>query len=153
MINRQEGFYLTHPRIVSKKDTYLLLSYCHIFNREGEWVSEQLFTFYVPTNLFFPGKESRLYEALLPLVPRHAKGAIFYSDCQEQAVLNLYRYTIDDKNSVLIGQSQAHHLFSPVFLGKSFYYGGTLSDGVDGVAKMEIEEQEGIKVSLGFAFI
>lgn len=154
MVSQEEGFYLTHPRMVSKKDTHILLSYYHIFSDGNQWSSDQIFTFYVPTNLFFPGRESRLYEALLPLVPRHSQGSIFYSDSQELAGLNLYCYSMIDKKSVLIGRALPdHHIFPPVSFGGVFYYGGTLSDGTDGVIKMEIE-QEGIKVKMGsFSFI
>lgn len=153
MVNQREGFYVGHPRAIGKKDIHILFSYYHLLNEGGRWGTKQLFNFYIPTSLLFSGKESRLYEALLPLVPRHAQGLIFYADSREEGELGLYRYSLTEHTIVPVCKNiQGGHIFPPVFLNGHMYYGGTLLDRNE-VINMGIEQEE-IKVSLGvFSFI
>lgn len=139
MISAREGFYVSHPRAIGKKDRFIVFAYHHLLEGEEGWQSEQLFEFSIPTDLLFTGKESRLYEALLPLVPQYHNGAIFYPDCQELGYLNLYRYCMYHRKIVQISpSSEQQHFFAPVFFGNTVYYGGTLCDLIDGAIRMDI---------------
>ena len=149
MITQREGFYLAHPRAISKKDRYILFSYHHLTQQEEVWKSEQLIVFSIPTSLLFTGKESRLYEALLPLVPQYEDGSIFYSDCAESEYLTLYRYCLEHgKNIQISPDREQHHFFAPVFSGRRMYYGGKLCDQLDGAIRMDIVDGY-IRVLLG----
>ena len=129
MISSQEGFVLSHPKTVSKKEKIITFSCYHIIQHDTIWDSIFLFTFSIPSSLIFTGNESRLYEALLPLLPCYTKEKILYVDSNMKNNLNIYCYEFDknrpEKVSAAYGFEQ---FFGLLLVGNRIVYGGRLCD-------------------------
>ena len=100
-----------------------LFHYHHLIKIDGTWQTHELFTFQVPHE-FFAGP-NRIYESILPLVPRDIGQYIYFSSYDESVRrLVLYRFNKLTKKSECIVQSSGN-LFVPVFYGNHGWCGGT----------------------------
>jgi len=102
----------------------------------GHKIIEQkkLFTFKLPTHFFVEDNEYRLYESLLPFLPRHNATAIYFSDCYDPALLKTGLFRFDEETHAvsevsprLITSSLGESFFSPLSLNVTTFYGGTLA--------------------------
>ncbi len=135
MVSATQGFYLEHPRSIEKNEECISFTYWQLDKTEGEWTTKKLFTFNLPTHFFADGDDFRLYESLLPFLPRHsmAGNIIHFMDCYDTKFLKtgIFQYDINadvlkrispDLNSDIIGDA----FFSPLYVNSMIFYGGTL---------------------------
>lgn len=123
MKSSNEGFILSYPNEINQDNEYILFHYYHIQKSNQTWQYEKLFSFIVPTELLFLNTDTRLYESILPLLPRHHGEQIYFVDMKKNNKINIFAYDIYAKNIVSIAQSQKSHLFAPLLLGNEVYYG------------------------------
>jgi hypothetical protein len=135
MKNAKNGYFLTHPSMVSRHDSHMVFECYHLNLSEDEWQVHKLFSFCIPLHLLMPqhNKEERLYESMLPLLPVHSEDSIYYSHDAGMG-LNVYKYELATSDSIQLTEFQGmHHFFAPIFFKGKFYYGGTLCHG-DGLS-------------------
>lgn len=150
MISKKEGFYLSHPRAMSRREKRINFDYCYLYY-DREWHSELLFSFSIPTSLILTGKASRLYEALLPILPRYIEGSIFFSDMGESNNLNIFRFDCASRKTepVTAIYDNEQQFFVPIMHGSACIYGGRLCDQLkSSILKMGIVDRQ-IQFQLG----
>jgi hypothetical protein len=138
MESARQGFVVEYPRDVEKHDATLPLTYHQIFLTENGWQSKALFDFEIPLHLLWPSSQSRLYESMLPLLPRHIEDKIYFVDCAKSTKkqrLDIFCYTVADGT---IKQQTSSRGFDELFMGivsynKMLFYGG----GVDTLVPFE----------------
>ncbi len=131
MINEFEGFFVEHPLVVDKHDLCIPFLYHYMYcTKEGQWKDKVVFSFSIPTNYLMPLDGLRLYESMLPFLPRyiHDKGLLFVNYDVDKMLLGLWLY--DNKSQKIISyiQGQKDQSFFGIFLDNGIvYYGGVVS--------------------------
>ena len=119
MQSAYEGFVIE----CESKSDFHLFHYHHLVKEGASWHSRQLFSFQVPP-LFFVGP-NRIYESILPLVPRCVGSFIYFSSYNEDSRrMVLYRFNKQTNTSECIAKAPGH-LFVPVFSANQGWSGGT----------------------------
>lgn len=119
MHSLSEGFAL-EPVPVSGMEKFY---YHKIFIADKNWQTHKLFDFSIPHDLLFNDRK-RIYESLLPFIPRHTAQFIFFSsyDLKTERMI-LYKFDITTKKSMPAVQEDCS-VFVPVFLGNQGWCGG-----------------------------
>ncbi len=153
MISKEEGFVVEHPLFIESKNEIITFAYHRIrkyvsgSSREA-WGKERLFSFCIPSQLLITDSSDRLYESLLPLLPKIIGNTIFFVDSSHSTCnsLDLFAYNLATKKinqkTHMIGSEE--HCFVPLAVGNKFFIGGSLSD----VVKRWIDDQYGMCVQL-----
>jgi hypothetical protein len=120
MVTAYEGFVIE----CDVQQELYTFHYHHLTKSGSNWQRRELFPFQVPQEFFIDGPK-RLYESLLPLAPRAAGDGIYFSSYDKQiGRLALYRFSLQAGHAERIAGTSGH-LFTPVFLGKLGWAGGT----------------------------
>ncbi len=134
MVSSTQGFYLEHPRSIEKGQECLSFTYWQLDKTSYGWETKKLFSFSLPAHFFLEKDPFRLYESLLPFLPRHSAGAIYFMDCYDNRRLKvgivqfdtttmaLKRISADLLNSDMVGDA----FFAPLCVNSMVFYGGTL---------------------------
>jgi hypothetical protein len=139
MISETEGFVVSHPAAIHAIDITVSFDYYQVILKENGWYSNKLFSFQIPAAFLFAGNPSRLYESIMPLLPKHyANQIIFSSVGQESQDLSLFMY--DRKQRVCFQLPNTQGLFPPV----QGFSGGILRDRVG----MGLVDKGGIYIEL-----
>lgn len=147
MLTEQEGFVIQHPQSVSKTDEQVGFRFYHIKKTALDWREELLFTFSVPSDLLFTGRASRLYESVLPILPRYYQGKVLFVNCQNSLYLSLFSYDMTTKKIETILDKGQQHYFTPIIDDKGLLLcGGTLKEG--GEIVMESGELGGVRITM-----
>jgi len=130
MISEKEGFFLEHSSSVERHDKTIEFSYYRIKMNGNKWECGELFQFSIPAHLILDKSDSRLYESILPLLPKYHRGKLFYVDCSHNAdlILDIFCYdihkeTCKQKTEAKLGQL----FFSPLFVDGNLFYGGAVT--------------------------
>ena len=71
MKSESEGFFISHPEVIDRQDKAVTFSCFHlIINADKNWQSKELFSFVLPINYIFGTNDQRLYESILPFLPK-----------------------------------------------------------------------------------
>ncbi len=153
MVSHQEGYVLEHPPFIESKNKSISFAYYRITKKKYHWQSEQLFSFEIPAVLLLSDSPNRLYESILPLLPKKIGDYIYFVDCSNTIVsqhLNLNVFCYDLTTQVIkqntFATKQHEHYFVPHKIGHSLFYGGTVID--QSHVKQWIDEESGICVKL-----
>jgi hypothetical protein len=115
-----EGYVLTYEM----QGPMVLFHYYQLICRDKDWTVRSLIDFRVPGVLLYG--PNRLYESLLPFVPRIVDSYIYFSSYDSTAQkMVLYSY---DRQTCAIKKCEVAtlgHLFAPIFCGKRGWCGGT----------------------------
>ena len=131
------------------------------------WQVQELFTFEIPLDVLLPESDSRLYESMLPLLPRYDEHVIYFVDSARRTHINTDKnklltkttpvlYCYSRANGTVTQLSHTHYVqqafFSPLSLGDSLIYGGSIlyEDGVrvTGAPGMWLNEQGQLSIEL-----
>ncbi len=127
MISAEEGFCLEYTATRDSKDQLFPFTCYHFFLNDGNWKSEALFTFLIPSCLLFDPAD-RLYESLLPLAPCYYSPFIYYcSASAENNKLALYSFSMETKKSQLLKQEN-YNVLAPHIIDNMLIYGGQIKD-------------------------
>jgi len=128
MISNTQGFVLEHAQNIDSSNLTTLFTYHEIKNQGGTWNKNVLFSFSIPTDLLREGSD-RLYESLLPLLPRIVDNKIYFVSCSnDNSFLEPYFYSLSSKTIHKINlPTKNGHYFVPMQCGNKLYCGGTLS--------------------------
>lgn len=128
MLSDKLGFYVEHmPYINDKVDFVTFVVYkIELSDPCGCWASRQLFKFQVPKKFLFG--DDRLYESILPFLPRPEKTVLYFADIKQidggQYKSSLFGYDlILDKNNCLLSLVSREALFAPLKWGNKLFYG------------------------------
>jgi len=126
MISSTQGFVLEYDAYVDTKDDTILFSYLHLAKKNNTWHYEQLFSFAIPANLLLSDSPTRLYESILPLLPRHIDNAIYFADTRHQQNLNIFRYDLrlGITKQETFTKSKNQHRFAPWIIDDKLFFGG-----------------------------
>jgi len=131
MVSDKEGFVLEHAQNIDSDSSVALFTYYQIIKQDNIWHKNLLFCFEIPTNLLLTS-EQRLYESLLPLLPRIVKNKVYFVDCSENNDYSLEPYFYDlstkAKQKIILPTKKPGHYFVPMLCGEKFYCGGTVSN-------------------------
>jgi hypothetical protein len=133
MVSLEEGYYIEHPRVVEKNDACIPFSYYRVYKEDGKWETKKLFSFSLPAHFIIGDSECRLYESLLPFLPRHTKRGILFTNCYDPRTLRTGIFKFVGEEEKVVPVSYDHHddiigdaFFSPLSIGPSVFYGGVL---------------------------
>jgi len=128
MLSETEGFVIEHTQHVNSENTTILFKYHHIIKEGHIWSKNQLFSFSIPTHLLLDNEE-KLYESILPLLPRIINNRVYFVDCinNKDHILEPYFYSLSDKiiEKIHLDQ-QKGHIFVPIICSNTVYFGGTI---------------------------
>jgi len=132
MISETEGFVVEHQKDIdseSCESNKAVFHYHHMRKKDNNWHHNLLFSFEIPTRLFLYNNDQRLFESILPLLPRVINDKIYFVDCLDDCsnMLQPYYYDLatNQKNKVLV-EKQKGHFFVPIQCGTQLCFGGTL---------------------------
>lgn len=149
MLSKTQGYYIAYPGVIDRESSYVLLS-CHTLicdSVSGRWTQEKVFDFSIPLDLVLPRAKDRLYESLLPLLPRYTLSGIYYCDCYpdlssrkaeyrnhggrwyEAQPLNIYYYSLVDKTKTLKTPACEFSCdtLAPLIIENDILYGSSIS--------------------------
>ena len=129
MLSDTQGFVVEHAQSIDSENLIMPFAYHQIIKEGGVWHKKRLFSFSVPTCLLLDS-EQRLYESLLPLLPRVIKNKVYFVDCSQNknCILEPYFYELLTKktNKIAVPTKKGHY-FVPLQCGNRLYCGGTKS--------------------------
>lgn len=128
MFSESEGFVLEHAPLISKYETTIVFLCHHVVRISERWQTVFLFSFSVPADLLLPSQPSRLYESLLPLLPRYYSGSLYYVDTDKDCLVP-YKYVINtaQKYRCLPNILLPGYTFTPLLCCNSILlYGGSI---------------------------
>jgi len=127
MCSQVEGFVLEYSKNIDSDCKTSLFFYHHLIKTSNNWEKKLLFSFEIPTYLFLQNSEQRLFESILPLLPRVIDNKIYFVDASETDTNNLELYYYDlltmQNNKIIIPNKQGH-CFVPMACGDKLCYGG-----------------------------
>ena len=127
MISKKEGFVIEHQKTVESNDPQAMFWCYYFFNNKNKWVISRAFSFAVPTKLFFPDSKDRLFESIIPLMPKFIDNKIYFADASGNENNFLEPYWYDIKNKEIrknIGLNNDQHYFVPMLFNNQLWYGG-----------------------------
>lgn len=133
MVSLDYGYFVSHPIKIKRTDVMVNCEYNALSKQKtGEWSVLRLFCFAIPASLLFVNSETRLYESILPLLPKQYGNHIYYNDINSDN-LSIYSYNIvTGKNSrELYSSVVGQHYFVPILIGNTLYSGGRLFFGLN----------------------
>ncbi len=117
MVSVSEGFVVSYPHEVEKESNSIQFTYHHIKKKKNEWHESELFSFAIPTDFLFLDTDMRLYESMLPLLPRHiGKHIYFTSSMLGSDNLTIFSYSIGLGSIKQITFALDSHYFAPCLL-------------------------------------
>ncbi len=126
MLSDTEGFVIEHAQQINSENPTTSFVYHHIIKAGDIWSKNILFSFSVPTNLLLDNEE-RLYESILPLLPRIINQKVYFVDCANNSdyILEPYFCSPVTKTTQKIDLNQHKgHFFVPMLCDKIIYCGG-----------------------------
>lgn len=142
MVSETEGYYLEHPGMIDRSDVLIPFTYCTVKKLVDEsWIHQQLFKFSLPAHFVLNASDYRLYESLLPLLPRHIEqkdesrigNVIYFVHCEDPISLKtgIYAYDLATHTIQQVSKNLTHDpagtaFFAPIIVGDFTFYGGTL---------------------------
>jgi hypothetical protein len=141
MLNSSLGFYIEHmPYINDKAEIIDFICYKIEFNPDqNKWASTKLFNFNVPKKYLFG--DERLYESIMPFLPRAKKSRLYFSDIKQNSAgqyhSSIFEFDLINLKNVEILKSPSDLIFfAPLAVGKDLVYGQILSDLTDQEASL-----------------
>ncbi len=129
MVSSNEGFMIGHSPTISNRDSLVQFEYYHITKQDDTWNSETLFSFEIPSKFLVLGHRSRLYEALLPLLPQHDADRITYVD-SVNGDLGLFVYDRKTKTREILFHEENHSRFASIRVEARVFCGGKIGAGI-----------------------
>lgn len=145
MVSDTQGFVIEHPQSIKEKKKAVVFSYHHIFKEDEQWKTKELFSFTIPSALLI-GSE-RLYESLLPLLPRNIGDRIYFISQTEPGNLGLFTYNLMTDTIQKITGPLNEYFFVPIQTSFGIYCGGRLQQdtvamelGLEGQCHIKLKE-------------
>jgi hypothetical protein len=129
MVSDTQGFVIGYPAEVHSREKLITFHYYQLSGSDDAWEKEYLFSFAVPTELLHAKSSERLYESILPLMPRIYEQEIMFVDAAESTgYLSIYRYDRQTHDRQRVTFKDDQHFFGVCGLGSQRWYGGALNE-------------------------
>lgn len=132
MVDDTQGFFVEYPSSIDRSQPLVSFKYHMLSKKQDSWQTEDLFSFSLPAHFFLTTNEFRLYESILPLLPRRIDNKLYFMHCDNEADLktSIYKYDLSTR-SIDAASCQPENVacafFSPIKVNSMIFYGGTLS--------------------------
>lgn len=125
------GIVIEYPQSVNRSDVFIPFT-CHALEHiNNEWQTRQLFSFNISAQLLMTGSPQRLYESILPLLPRFdGKETIFFVNTNKfkpGSNINEFRLDIRSMSERSISDENEGLFFSPLCSKFGNWCGGALT--------------------------
>lgn len=155
MIDEEHGFAIQHQPYLDRHDTFSAFACWYFKKTEGEWKKERIFEFNIPLDLFFGDTQQRFYESIVPFLPVHINGNIFFIHHNTMTDrLGLYRYELQsEKYQLAFAPKMPLICCSPTSLFGLIFYGGNVveyNDGYVHLPSMYLDNDYAIHVTVPF---
>lgn len=158
MISDQEGFLIEHPTNINRQDKTIRFGYRHIYKTDTIWHTHKLFNFEIPLHFLLAQSPTRIYESMLPLLPRPIDNIIHYVDCAQHTGnfnLNVYTYDIKTYSNKQITHVAGidQHCFVPIQIDKNLIFGGVIKESYNnqiGLPCMKINDDGNLCFDMPF---
>jgi hypothetical protein len=135
MLSPEKGFVIQHANKINSTNINVEFNYYQLLKSKKNdlWEKKLLFSFKIPFSLISTKSHKRLYESLLPLVPRVVGTNIYFVDSSynKQNKLELFSYSIKTLKikQLLLGKSKQYcNLFVPIVFDSKIIFGGEICD-------------------------
>lgn len=128
MVCETEGFVIEYQKDIDDESTKATFQYHRIWEENNSWHSQSLFSFEIPINLFLYDNDQRLFESILPLLPRIIDYKIYFVDCSDKNLEPHYYDMITKERCKIDLDKQQGHIFVPIQCGSKLCFGGTKID-------------------------
>jgi hypothetical protein len=148
MINEHEGYVLEHPDEIHPKDDLIPFSLLYLNDRGEGWHSETILEFSIPSSLLILGSDQRLFESMLPILPKYHNDDLYYMDAIQHIdglSLGIYQYNVKSKERMLISDQTTINCSPLVLSSNDILYGGQLGNSLFPNIQLD---KEGIVVNL-----
>lgn len=127
MKDQDTGFYLEHPARIDRHDTTIAFMYHQIEKQGDRWQDKVLFTFSIPM-AYLMSPQERLYESILPFLPKQFGDVVYYFDCQQSTMsTQLWSYDIQMRQTTQLTTIDQSVMGTYQYQNK-MWYGGVLQD-------------------------
>ena len=140
MSSHDEGVAVGYPLAISRKDKAIPFKLYRLFIEGQKWNAKELFSFSIPTALLLSGTNQRLYESILPLLPKVCQNHIYFVDSSTTEFLTLHRFDLSTAEITQCAKGAQHYFGVCPFEGGNFY-GGQMGG--------DIELLDGVQLMLG----
>jgi hypothetical protein len=130
------GIVIEYPQAVNRSDAFIPFT-CHALEHiNNAWQTRALFSFDISTQLLMTGSPDRLYESILPLLPRFdGKETIFFVNTNKfRSGMNIHEFRLDARSIAERANNDENRglFFSPLCSKFGNWYGGmlTMTDGL-----------------------
>jgi len=129
MLSDKLGFYIEHMPYIHDR-SWMVTLVCHkIEFINHAWKNTKLFKFNIPKKYLFG--EERLYESILPFLPRSQKTSLYFSDIKQnesgEYYSSIFSYDlIKDEILEIFTSEPGKTLFAPIICGAKLLYGTVL---------------------------
>jgi len=151
MSSPTEGYFMEHPRFVSRREPALQFNCYRIQYSHDSWNKELLFPCAIPMRYLIDGSGTRLYESILPFLPRYTEGAIFFMHGDQSDTTAIYCYNTRTKaisaTSNTPEKRDSISLFGPLDCNDQIFYGGEVNPKNESPI-FQMEENGSLRVSL-----
>ena len=147
MASDRDGYVVEHQDKLMTCSNLAKFSYHRIFNSNDTWKTEELFVFEIPTTFLLFDSGTRLYESLLPLLPKHGKQYVYFSSTTQNAFgyhVNIFQYDLQTKRieQKTWAKHKGEHYFCPCVIGDAIMYGGSLGNQESSIQMLESDDGE-----------
>lgn len=130
MDSEEEGFYEEHSMNLGCDQAEMKFYHCRLYKCNETWHHERLFSFTLPRAILLNNEHDRLYESILPCIPRKIENKIYFSSYDSsQRTMDVWSFDMSTKGMRQITKAQRGETFlSPVKIGKKMCYGGNINE-------------------------
>lgn len=129
MCDTEHGFFLEHPTRIDRHDMRISFDYFSLTKVGDSWHQKQLFTFSLPM-AYLMNSDERMYESILPFLPKLKYPNLYYLDCQEGMIATqLWGYNMVTEQSTQLTHATQSVLGLYVYQDL-LWYGGVLQDEI-----------------------
>lgn len=133
MINQEEGFYVAHPLEIARNAEVIAFDYYHLQCIAGNWKRVHLFTFLIPYYFVAQSVQTRLYESILPLLPRYdGNNGVYFMNSTDNQSVQIFYYDLltgmitQKTGTAIYAVPVSVSLFCPLLVQSKVFYGGCL---------------------------
>lgn len=135
MVSDTQGFFITHPQAIQRDDAVIPFTHYQLTKAPEGWAVKPLFNFSLPAHFFVSSNEHRIYESLLPFLPKQFGSTFYFADCYDTDRLRVGLFAFDLSTQTVTKASYAPKterfgdaFFAPLQVNAAIFYGGGLSE-------------------------
>ncbi len=132
MESAEEGYVIGYDPSLREEQEYADFSVYYMVKNKQEWVNSKLFSFSIPLELVVDGSHDRLFESIVPCLPKKFEDTFYYITVeQDDECIRSYlkSYELGSGTISVLASYEADRictLLSPIKCGDTMFYGGSV---------------------------